>query len=89
MKSGFHDDALNSAVRDADLVYWKSNDNKQLDKLITNSTIDAKAIASVESTANEIIKNLKPRDLLITMSNGNFEGIAILLLQRLEKRYSI
>ena len=89
IKSGFHDDALISAVRDADLVYWKSNDNNQLDKLITNSPIDAKAIASVESTANEIIKNLKPRDLLITMSNGNFDGIAILLLQKLEKRYSI
>jgi UDP-N-acetylmuramate: L-alanyl-gamma-D-glutamyl-meso-diaminopimelate ligase len=84
MKSGFHDDVLHLATEDADVVYWKSNNNDQLDLLKVNAPAKTKIISSIEETVEDVMGSLQPNDLLITMSNGSFEDLSTSLLKALK-----
>ena len=83
MKSGLHDDLLNEATEEADMVYWKSDNDSQLRLLKANAPAKTKIISSVEETVEDVVDLLKPNDLIITMSNGNFDGLSTSLFQAL------
>jgi UDP-N-acetylmuramate: L-alanyl-gamma-D-glutamyl-meso-diaminopimelate ligase len=83
MKSGLHDDLLNEATEEADMVYWKSDNDSQLRLLKANAPAKTKIISSVEETVEDVVDLLKPNDLIITMSNGNFDGLSASLFQAL------
>jgi UDP-N-acetylmuramate: L-alanyl-gamma-D-glutamyl-meso-diaminopimelate ligase len=83
MKSGLHDDLLNEATEEADMVYWKSDNDSQLRLLKANAPAKTKIISSVEETVENVVDLLKPNDLIVTMSNGSFDGLSASLFQAL------
>jgi UDP-N-acetylmuramate: L-alanyl-gamma-D-glutamyl-meso-diaminopimelate ligase len=83
MKSGLHDDLLNEATEEADMVYWKSDNDSQLRLLKANAPAKTKIISSVEETVENVVDLLKPNDLIVTMSNGSFDGLSTSLFQAL------
>ena len=83
MKSGLHDKNLKEATKEADLVFWKGRDKDQINKLIKQSPSSHYAIDSVDYFSEEIKKLVKTDDVIIMMSNGNFDGLADLLKSKL------
>jgi UDP-N-acetylmuramate: L-alanyl-gamma-D-glutamyl-meso-diaminopimelate ligase len=83
MKSGLHDDLLNEATEEADMVYWKSDNDNQLKLLKANAPAKTKIISSVEETVEDVVDLLKPNDLIVTMSNGSFDGLSASLFKAL------
>ena len=83
MKSGLHDHLLNEATVEADMVYWKSDNDSQLKLLKANAPAKTKIISSVEETVEEVLGLLKPNDLIVTMSNGSFDGLTAHLFKAL------
>ena len=83
MKSGLHDDLLTEATEEANMVYWKSDNDSQLRLLKANAPAKTKIISSVEETVEDVVDLLKPNDLIVTMSNGNFDGLSASLFQAL------
>ena len=83
MKSGLHDHLLNEATVEADMVYWKSDNASQLKLLKANAPAKTKIISSAEETVEDVLDLLKPNDLIVTMSNGSFDGLAASLFKAL------
>ncbi len=83
MKSGFHDKKLIKATKEADLVFWKGRDKDQINKLIKQSPSSHYAIDSIDYFSEELKKLVKTDDVIIMMSNGNFDGLADLLKSKL------
>ena len=78
MKSGFHDKSLTKATSDADLVFWKGENNVQLNKLIDGSSKKNNfLINSVDSFVKDFKNNIiQDKDVIVMMSNGNFDGLS-------------
>ena len=83
MKSGLHDKNLIKATKEADLVFWKGRDQDQVNKLIKQSPSSHYAIDSIDYFSEELKKLVKTDDVIIMMSNGNFDGLADLLKSKL------
>ena len=83
MKSGLHDKNLKEATKEADLVFWKGRDKDQINKLIKQSPSSHYAIDSIDYFSEELKKLVKTDDVIIMMSNGNFDGLADLLKSKL------
>ena len=83
MKSGLHDDLLNLATEEADVVYWKSDNKSQLELLQAQAPAKTKAIYTIDETVEEVVSSLKPNDLIVTMSNGSFDGLSDSLFKAL------
>ena len=81
MKSGFHDNNLVEAIAVADKVFWKSEDFTQTEKLVGAEPSKSSQIVNI----NEFVKEFKmlnqADDLLVVMSNGNFDNLTKLLLK--------
>ena len=84
MKSGYHDDVLIEATKEADEVFWKSDDKKQLDKFMQLDMSRSKLIESVEKSSNEIIEGIEQKTLIAIMSNADFDGFSQILIDRLK-----
>lgn len=84
MKSGLHDKSFADSTKNADKVYWKGQDRRQLEIICNLNSSESSIIESVEDTVSEIINDLHGDDLLVTMSNGSFDGITSRLLESLE-----
>ena len=85
MQSGLHDKHLKKSVKNADLIYWKGNNKDQLKSLISSQPSKAQQVTSVNETARHIKKIIKKGDVIISMSNGNFEGLTDKILKDLRK----
>ena len=83
MKSGLHDKNLKEATKEADLVFWKGRNKDQINKLIKQSPSSHYAIDSIDYFSKELKKLVKTDDVIIMMSNGNFDGLADLLKSKL------
>lgn len=83
MKSGLHDKSLTRATQEADLVFWKGSNKEQINKLIKQSPSTNFAIHSTDSFSEELKKLVKTDDVIIMMSNSNFDGLASLLKSKL------
>ena len=84
MKSGYHDDVLIEATKEADAVFWRSDDKKQLDKFMQLDMSRSKLIESVEKSSNEIIEGIEQKTLIAIMSNADFDGFSQILIDRLK-----
>ena len=82
MKSGYHDDVLVEATKEADVVFWKSEDKAQLDKLIKLDSNRSRLIDSIEETSKEILESIEQDTLIVVMSNADFEGLSQKLIDR-------
>jgi len=85
MKSGLHDEELNEACKLADLLFWKSEDQEQEKKLIKMNPKKSNRITNEKKFIENFIKQLKPNDIVVLMSNGNFLSLGDKLIERLSK----
>tara|TARA_B100001769_G_C22024273_1_gene550394 strand:- start:423 stop:1136 length:714 start_codon:yes stop_codon:yes gene_type:complete len=83
MKSGHHDDVLIKATKEADKVYWKIEDKKQLDKFLDSDISRSKPIQSVEETSNEIVQGIEKKTLIVVISNADFDGLSQKIINKL------
>ena len=81
MKSGFHDNNLVEAVAVADKVFWKSEDFTQTEKLVGAVPSKSSQIINISEFVKEFKKLNQADDLLVVMSNGNFDNLTKLLLK--------
>ena len=82
MKSGFHDDRLSEAVNLADKVYWKSKDHSQIEGLVESLPTKSAKLDSNKFFINDFESMNLKKDILIIMSNGDFDGLSRDLLER-------
>ena len=81
MKSGFHDNNLVEAVAVADKVFWKSEDFTQTEKLVGAEPSKSSQIVNISEFVKEFKMLNQADDLLVVMSNGNFDNLTKLLLK--------
>ena len=81
MKSGFHDNNLVEAVAVADKVFWKSEDFTQTEKLVGAEPSKSSQIVNISEFVEEFKMLNQTDDLLVVMSNGNFDNLTKLLLK--------
>jgi len=81
MKSGFHDNNLVEAIAVADKVFWKSEDFTQTEKLVGAEPSKSSQIVNISEFVKEFKKLNQADDLLVVMSNGNFDNLTKLLLK--------
>ena len=82
MKSGFHDDRLSEAVNSADKVYWKSEDSSHIESLVESLPNKSAKLDSNNVFINDFESMILKKDILIIMSNGDFDGLPRDLLER-------
>ena len=83
MKSGYHDDSLVQAVYEADQVFWKSEDYKQVQGLIDKKVTNSKQITDVNSFVADFDSISVNGDILLVMSNGNFDDISKKIINKI------
>ena len=81
MKSGFHDNNLVEAIAVADKVFWKSEDFTQTEKLVGAEPSKSSQIVNISEFVKEFKMLNQADDLLVVMSNGNFDNLTKLLLK--------
>ena len=81
MKSGFHDNNLVEAVAVADKVFWKSEDFTQTEKLVGAEPSKSSQIVNISEFVKEFKMLNQADDILVVMSNGNFDNLSKLLLK--------
>ena len=81
MKSGFHDNNLVEAIAVADKVFWKSEDFTQTEKLVGAEPSKSSQIVNISEFVKEFKMLNQTDDLLVVMSNGNFDNLTRLLLK--------
>ena len=81
MKSGFHDNNLVEAIAVADKVFWKSEDFTQTEKLVGAEPSKSSQIVNISEFVKEFKLLNQTDDLLVVMSNGNFDNLTKLLLK--------
>ena len=82
MKSGLHDDRLAEAVSSADKVYWKSEDRFQIKRLVDSLPNKSVPLDNNKSFINDFESMNSKKDILIIMSNGDFNGLSRDLLDK-------
>ena len=85
MQSGKHDKYLKEAVKKADLIYWKGNNDSQIEELLKSLPSKSKRVISVNKTAENIRNIVKKGDAIISMSNGDFGGLTDQILMNLKR----
>ncbi|MDG1310681.1 MAG: UDP-N-acetylmuramate:L-alanyl-gamma-D-glutamyl-meso-diaminopimelate ligase [Porticoccaceae bacterium] len=86
MRLGIHKDTLSAAVADADQVFWYQNPRIDWD---INAVADACAVpstatADIESLLALTTNNIADKSHIVIMSNGDFEGFHLRLIERLQ-----
>jgi UDP-N-acetylmuramate: L-alanyl-gamma-D-glutamyl-meso-diaminopimelate ligase len=84
MKSGHHDDVLIEATKEADEVFWKSEDKTQVDKFLDSDVNRSRLIQSAEETSNEIIQAIETKTVIVVISNADFDGLSQKIIHKLE-----
>ena len=83
MRSGFHDEILVEAISDADKVFWKSEDIEQAEGLVGKNPAKSYQILNVDHFVNDF--DSISCDILLIMSNGNFDGLSRKLIKKLNE----
>ena len=81
MKSGFHDKRLVEATSDADKIFWKSSDSEQVQGLINKNPSISFKIDDVDVFVNNFNSISDEGDILLVMSNGNFDSLSSKILE--------
>ena len=82
MKSGFHDEQLLHSVSEADLIFWKGDDSKQVKGLIDKNPSKFSDICNIDNFVDGIDSLSVAGDVLLIMSNGNFDNLSKKLLKK-------
>ena len=82
MKSGFHDEQLLHSVSEADLIFWKGDDSKQVKGLIDKNPSKFSDICNIDNFVDDIDSLSLAGDVLLIMSNGNFDNLSKKLLKK-------
>ena len=85
MKSGFHDDRLINVFSLVDKVFWKSEDKDQAKKLVEALPDKSSQIINIENFIDEFKQINRKGDVLVVMSNGNFDNLSQLLMNEFKK----
>ena len=85
MKSGFHDDRLINVCSFVDKVFWKSADKDQANRLVEASPDKSSQIINIENFIDEFKQINRKGDVLVVMSNGNFDNLSQLLMNEFKK----
>jgi UDP-N-acetylmuramate: L-alanyl-gamma-D-glutamyl-meso-diaminopimelate ligase len=88
MRMGVHKKRLLDSLQQADSVYLYQPDDMDwsLEDLARHSTVAASVYDDVADIIHDVIKQARPGDQVVIMSNGGFKSIHTRLLQALEKR---
>jgi UDP-N-acetylmuramate: L-alanyl-gamma-D-glutamyl-meso-diaminopimelate ligase len=85
MKMGIYNETLGPALKEADIIFVLKP--QSIDALAwtknTNQTINM--ADTVDELVNLLVPHLKPRDHVLVMSNGDFNGIHEKILNKLGK----
>ena len=82
MKSGFHDEQLLHSVSAADLIFWKGDDSEQVKGIINKNPSKFSDICNVDNFVDGIDSLFVAGDILLIMSNGNFDNLSKKLLEK-------
>ena len=82
MKSGFHDEQLLHSVSEADHIFWKGDDSEQVKGLIDKNPSKFSDICNVDNFVDSIDSLFIVGDVLLIMSNGNFDNLSKKLLKK-------
>jgi len=82
MKSGYHDNSLTESVVDADMVFWRSEDEQQAKKLTTENPSKFFQISDVDIFVKDFEALSKEGDILLVMSNGDFSDLSNKVIER-------
>ena len=82
MKSGFHDEQLLHSVAEADHIFWKGDDSEQVKGLIDKNPSKFSDICNVDNFVDGIDSLFIAGDVLLIMSNGNFDNLSKKLLKK-------
>jgi len=85
MKMGVHGDALGSSLKHADLVYFYQPGNLQWDAatLTDNGSNTIQVLDDTNTIIDNITRETRHGDVVVIMTNGDFEGLPRRLLERL------
>ena len=84
MKSGFHDEKLMDASSEADLIFWKSEDFEQANGLVEKNPSCSSHISDVDAFVENFDSISTEGDILIVMSNGNFDDLSKKLIRKIQ-----
>ncbi len=85
MKSGFHDDRLINVCSFVDRVFWKSEDKDQTKRLVEALPDKSSQIINIDNFIDEFKQINRKGDVLVVMSNGNFDNLSQLLMNEFKK----
>ena len=85
MKSGFHDERLINVCSFVDKVFWKSADKDQANRLVEASPDKSSQIINIDNFIDEFKQINRKGDVLVVMSNGNFDNLSQLLMNEFKK----
>ena len=85
MKSGFHDDRLINVCSFVDRVFWKSEDKDQTKRLVEALPDKSSQIINIDNFIDEFKQINRMGDVLVVMSNGNFDNLSQLLMNEFKK----
>jgi len=85
MKSGIHQQALETACAAADMTLWFNAESTTLDlaRIIDKSKVPGRIFAEVDAIVDYLVQNTLPGDHIVIMSNGGFGGVHEKLLEAL------
>ena len=84
MKSGFHDERLIEATAEADKIFWKSEDLEQAKSLVSRNLSKSDHISNIDEFVDMFDSISIEGDILIIMSNGNFDGLSTKLVKKIK-----
>ena len=85
MRMGVHANALADATRPADQCYWLRAKNMGFD--LTSDLVGGQVFDDVDQLVAKLVPELAPTDVVVCMSNGDFQGFKDKLVQALKDTY--
>ena len=84
MKSGLHDERLIKATTEADMVFWKSENLEQAKGLANKNLSKSDYISNVDDFVDNFDSISTVGDILLVMSNGNFDNLSNKMIKRIK-----
>ncbi len=85
MRMGVHANALAGATEVADKCYWLRAKNMGFE--LTDDLVGGQVFTDVDLLVAQLVPELGPSDVVVCMSNGDFQGLKDKLVQALKDQY--
>ena len=89
MKAGVHRETLAASVDAADGTYWFEPEsiNWSLSDVIKACRAPAQSYTSTADIVDSVVRDARPGDRILVMSNGGFDNMPRRLAKALEEKY--